>query len=298
MRQVIEREGFVPPKIATGLDIGEGKGPLVLLVRRADGRIILQELFRGRGDHGPAAKKVVLTETPVEEELVEEESVEEGPVEQPAEPAKQPKPLAKERPAKGLAPAAPGPATPASLVIWRRGERLEFGAKAGEPVFRGKAVDPAALRPFLKRQFDARKGRPGQRQLFLQVGAETPMDDVLAAWAVGREVGFEAPLLGGLVMRGPRRLPQQAADAIAGLAEQFEWPVRHYGEGLPGGPQPICDGEVVILLDGPTPFRVVEPLLHAFMRAGIWQIGFIGQRDPATRFKIRTSLPVDAGLLK
>ncbi len=36
--------------------------------------------------------------------------------------------------------------------------------------------------------------------------------------------------------------------------------------------------------------------MWACARAGIWQIGFAGQRDRRTRFKLETNLPFDRGM--
>ena len=100
------------------------------------------------------------------------------------------------------------------------------------------------------------------------------------------------PLFSG---KGGRQAQIAAADReqIAAIPERFEWKVERRG---PGGRQPVCDGELLLLFDEPVRWGEVVPFYHAFAKVGIWRLSFVGQKDPRARCKLPANLPFDRGL--
>lgn len=262
VRQAIERERLAPPHCESGLEIGAGKGPLLLLLRRAGGELAIEEIERGSGDHGAAAEKRELqpvVETP-----------------EPHKAAGQPQPGAATAPAQlRLGREA------AQTLLWTR-EPKQLQA---QPVEREK------LRQLLPALFAATKGSQYEAQLELAIAPEVPMQDVMLTWELARAAGFDTLLWHPLGRE--KTASARDRELIAGLPAKHGWVVRRRG---PGGVQAVCEGEVLIALDGATPFGDVSPLIREFARAGIWQFGFVGQKDRSTRFKLPTNLPFDKGL--
>lgn len=262
VRQVIEREQLAPPRLESGLELGAGKGPLVLLVRHRDGSFALQAVARG-GDEAAAEVQPPQIDLPQEIELTPAEEV----------PEADPK-------------AAAGPA---KLRFGCKDGEVEIGTDKAPQQLRGKAATRSAIAALLREQTAVKREPKLKGQLQLAIDAEVPMQDVLTTLELARAAGFTVPMFEPRGRQGT--LGEREQQQIAGLAEQFGWKVE-----LKAGVQPIASGELLILLDGPVAFGDVAPLMVALMRAGIWQFGFVGQQDAKARFKLPTHLPVDRGL--
>jgi hypothetical protein len=120
----------------------------------------------------------------------------------------------------------------------------------------------------------------------VEVAIDATMQDFLTCWEVARVAGFSA------VMFSPqgklRASTQEERDLIAGIPTKFGWTVANRRG------QRVCNGELLILLDGPTRFGDVAPLIMRCAHEGIWQIAFVGQRNAKLRFKLPTHLPTDS----
>ena len=74
-----------------------------------------------------------------------------------------------------------------------------------------------------------------------------------------------------------------------------EYGFRIERHGPPGHQIRVAYGEVLILLDGPTRWADFDPIYRQCIKAGIWRIGIVGQRDIGTRFKLPMNIPFDSG---
>ena len=259
VRQRIEIDRLSPPVVQAGLELGAGQGPMVLVVRRADGTLDVHEIQRG-GEHGPLPDKQA-ADVPVEQE---------------------------ETPA-GAAPApATAPAAVPTVELTRDADSVLTIGSAAEPrKLVGPVVDRDRLRGWLQPKFGNTVGTPVAAALHLRVAPDVRLQDVLTTWEVARGVGFTSLLLQDLA---PAAIPPADAALFAGLAARFDWPVE-----LLHGVQPVCDAELLFLIDGATPFGEVGGLLRACAKAGLWQLAFVGQQDATTRWKLPTHLPFDRG---
>lgn len=254
----------------SGLEMGAGKGDMVLMVRRPDGSLHVEALPRGRGDHGPAAE---ITDA--------ELGIEEGQVR--AKPkAGNPQP---DKPKLGK-PKAARNASPTNLTIKRFKERVAVTTSAGTIAIEGPKVDRDTLKQQLRKCFAAVKGTTVEAVVVANVDADASMQDFLTCWEVARSVGFS------VVMFAPtgkvRTSTQAERDLIASIPKKFGWDAdRRQGSR-------IHNGELLILLDGPTRFGDVAPILIHCANKGIWQIAFVGQKNPKQRFKLPTHLPSDS----
>lgn len=253
VRHRIEVDRLAPPHLLSGVEIGTGEGPMVLLVRNRDGTLHATELQRGPGKHGEAAEIAKLRA------VLEEPETEEG----------------KE------AGTPPPDAVTAKIRIERSGKEIVAtpAAKAALPKF-----DREHLRPTLASLLAATQGQPHANQLEIEVGVGVPLQDVLVVWEVAWEAGFRVPLFGETVPSRPAAAVIR--DQIAGLPAQFGWE----GRRLPDLPMPLHDAEVLVLFDGPTPFAEFAQLLRECTKNGIWQLSLVGQQDAKTRWKLATHL--------
>lgn len=269
VRQCIERDRLTPPHMESGLEMGAGKGDMVLMVRRPDGSLRVEALPRGRGDHGPAAE-ISDAELGLDAEI-EEEQV-----------AGLPKAV---KPKAGQLNAV-RKATPTKLRIKRFKERVSVTTSAGPNAIEGPKVDRAELEQQLRACFATVKGTTVAAVVIAEVDADASMQDFLTCWEVARSVGFSVVMLTptGKV----RTSTQDERDLIASIPKKFEWTARNH-------PGPVIrDGELLILLDGPTRFGDIAPLMIHCANKGIWQIAFVGQKNAKQRFKLPTHLPTDS----
>ena len=265
--------------------MGQGKGPMVLMIWRTDGSMSLHKLQRGYDDFGPAAEKQVV---PLEEEVIEEEVVEEEAVEEVE---------AGQKKAGANADGGPGAAASQpnlSVKLSRKGDTLLIEVP-GVGSIEGAEVDRARLQLALQQQF-ARIADPKLRRspFLIEPQSEVLMRDVLTTWEVARTAGFHV-FFGGGNIQGEALNPEMREE-LASLPVTFDWPVKKVN--VWGTPQPICEGELLILLDGECRWSRFLPLLMKCAKIGIWQIGIVGQKDASTRFKLPTHLPFDKGLVK
>lgn len=256
VRQRIEIDRLSPPVVQAGLELGAGQGPMVLVVRRADGTLDVHEIQRG-GEHGPAAEKP-LVDVPVEQQV----------------------------PADGVVPDVP---ILVATVLLARGAdgALVIGSPTEARAVVAPTFDRAKVAAWLQRELARREGTRVQDRLHLRVAPDVRLQDVLTTWDVARSVGFTSLLLED---RPPAVVPPDDAALVAGLAARFDWPVE-----MLHGVQPVCDAELLFMIDGATPFGEVGGLLRACAKAGIWQLAFVGQQDAKTRWKLPTHLPFDRG---
>jgi biopolymer transport protein ExbD len=260
VRHCIERDGIKPPHLESGLEIGTGKGDLVLLVRRQDGTLRLEATPRGLGDHGPAAG---IPEVP---EVIEEAFV--------AANGKPPiaKPVRK--------------AAPAKLSIKRYEGKLTIATLSDENPLAVESLDRTRLQASLKKLFATTSATSAQAQLHMQVDVDASMQVVMTCWEVARLAGFTTVMFS--VLGRLRPSTDDELGLIQGLPGQFGWVAKKQQQG-----PAIYDGELLILLDGPTRFGDVVPLFAECARKGIWQIAFAGQKDKHHRFKLPMHVPVD-----
>lgn len=290
VRQLIERKKLQPIRLESGLEMGQGKGPMVLMIWRADGSMSLHKLQRGYDDFGPAAKKQGV---PLEEEAEEEEAVEEEAVEEEVEEEVE----AGQKKAGANADGGPGAAASQpnlSVKLSRKGDTLLIEVP-GVGSIEGAEVDRARLQLALQQQF-ARIADPKLRRspFLIEPQSEVLMRDVLTTWEVARTAGFHV-FFGGGRIQGAALNPEMQ-EKLASLPVTFDWPVKKVN--VLGTPQAICEGELLILLDGECRWSRFLPLLMKCAKIGIWQIGIVGQKDASTRFKLPTHLPFDKGLIK
>lgn len=256
VRQQVEIAKLQPPLAKDGLEIGAGTGPLVLLVRRTNGALELQELQRGDDDRGPAA-----------------------------DPKRLDAPLAENVVISAIAP-------PTVRLDWLHGNIVAFGDRNEATEWcRGQQLDAALLRPKLEAMLAAAKAKPSAGQLQIKAAATVPMQHVLGLWELARGLGYQEVLFHGRDVAADA--PAAARELIAGLAARFEWPTRRGGH---NGELTVCAGELLVLLDGPSTWGDVGPLFHEFARCGIWRIGFVVRKDAHTFVKLPTNLPLDRGV--
>ena len=251
VRQQVEIRKVDLPVVQAGQELGAGQGPMVLLVRRADGSLETLELQRGDGDHGPQA-----TPTAPPEEV-------------PAEGAEPPQPL---------------------RVVLRRPEgqfSIAIGSK-GTPLV-ARVLDRDACRKLLAEHLGGKANAKALAGVTIDASPEVTMQEWLTVWELARELGCTRVLFDG---GGPGKpvLDAAARAVIAELPKTFEWKVE-----LLGGVQPVCSGELLLLLDGKTIWGDVRPCIWELARAGIWEIGFACRQDAKTIVKLPTHLPCDRG---
>lgn len=266
VRQQIEIEKLRPPTAQQGMEIGAGEGPLVLLVWRTGGALALSELQRGAGDGtpSPTPRKLDLKEEFKEVKPQPGGEVKEGTADEPA--------------TVRLALAG------AEVVATASGAEM-----TATECSRGKQLDAATLKPRLQALLTAVKAKPHAGMLYVDAAPEVPMQQVLTLWETARGVGFtDIAFANG---QSHRTLPAPGPEQIAGLAKQFEWPTKQ----VAGGAMTQCEGELLILLDGPATYDEMVPLLIHLSRAGIWRFGFVAKQDAKTYVKLPTNLPFDRG---
>lgn len=273
VRQRIEIDGIRPPALTEGLELGHGEGPLVLLVRRSDGSLQPFALDRGLGDHGASPEPHEL-----EAEPEQEVDVKPGAPAAPAQPAK-----------------APGaPPKLASLRLKRAGE----GAEATLSTDVGLTLRPrdgdasgtfdmAPLRPLLQRLLEAREGTPVAATLMLEASPETLVSDVVQTWELARSLGYTRLLLGGM-SNGP--LTDEQLDVLEAIPDRFGFAKEKAAAGFT-----VRQGELLVLLDGPTRWGDFVPLYVHCAQIGVWRVGLVGQHGKDRRFKLPINLPFDKG---
>lgn len=256
VRQRIEIDRLQPPVVTAGLEVGAGEGPMVLLVRKGNEPLVPHEIERGTGDHGPAAKK-----TSVGAPLAGREG------------AAQPKDR-------------PGVTDDVLVALERKGAELAVGTEAAPREIVGALADRAKLREWLQRQFETTRGTRFEGRIHLRVHADVLLQDVLTTWEVARSVGFRTLLIEDRPP-GAQATPADR-ELLKGLAARFDWSV-----GTMLGVHPVCDAELLFLVDGKTRFGELAGLLRACVEFGYWQIGFVGQQDGKTRWKLPMHIPFD-----
>ena len=294
VRQWIEREQLQPPRLQSSVELGQGKGPMVLMIWRPGGSVSLHELQRGHEDFGPVAKKRVVDE-PLEEEEEVIEEVEEVDVEEAEEEVIEEIEEADAGVNAEGQQQAPddGPNLVARVAMRRDGDQLVIEVAGHPEAIRGAGVDRAALGSALHKRLGRQHLHADHRpDLVLEVQPEVSMADLLTAWEVAQELGC-APSFGG----GQQKpIDAEVRERLLALPKKFAWPVELFG--VPGHQQPVSDGELLVLIDGEATWGQFSPLIFACAKAGIWQIAFVGQRDAKTRCKLPTHLPFDRGLVK
>lgn len=262
VRHCIERDQLTPPRVLSGLEIGAGKGEMVLIIRRPDGSLHAEALPRGLGNHGPAAKVQKVGE--IIEEVVEKA-------------AKPQKPNPKAPNLKAVAVA------PVKVNLKRSGGSVFVAIGAAKDTMRSDNVDRTALAKRMAACFATTKNTKTEGQLLLEVSADATMQDVLTCWEVARAAGFKS------LMFSPqgrmRILTDKERALITNIPDKFKW------QGRKRGPMTVYDGELLVLLDGPTRFYDIAPLIIQCANMGVWQIAFVGQKDKKHRFKLPTHLP-------
>jgi hypothetical protein len=255
VRQQIEIDKIGVPLARSGDEMGAGKGPMVLMVRRADGSLQLHELQRGDGDHGPAAEPTV---PPLEQELVEKHEE---------------LPEAKDY---------------TRIVLGRRGNDQTIGTAAKLEAVVGKQLDHAVVTNLLQAQ-RAGKNERMLANLMLEAAPEVTMQEILTVWEVARGLGWKAVMF-HIDPGKSRPLAAAESEVIGGLASKHAWQVERIGPN-----QPVCSGELLVMLAGDTRWGDVRPLLVEFARNGIWELGFVAKKDDKTWVKLPTHLPFDRG---
>jgi biopolymer transport protein ExbD len=286
-RQWIELHKFVPLHLESGLELGAGQGPLVLLVRHADGKCELAEIERGLGDHGPAAEKQLVELEAVEEEVVEEKVIEQEVPESPIPKPPQPSPAKQQEPA----PVSPPPVVAApTLQLQKTGDQIRLAEAKGAILGNGDKLDRAALKPALERLFARTQGSKFVGQMLLEIDPGVPMQDVLTCIEVARSAGFLRILFSN--RRGLAPLSPEVRELVATLPAKQGWITKPFGR---GGAAKFREGELLILLEGSACWGDFAPLYVQCAYAGIWQISLVGQKDLRTRFKLPVNLPFDGG---
>ena len=261
VRQRIEIDRIRPPQLASGIELGGGKGPLVLLIRRAGGVIDYEAIERGRGNHGPAPEPVIVDE-PAPKKAVDKA---------PQKPAQKPAALA-------------------SLHLVRKDGVLFVEADSSKQITKGKVLDKLALTGELKQMLDLRRGTKVASQLLLDIHEDTMMQDVVSVAELALQTGFSNLLFAG---KSKQTLKGKDAERLMNVPSEYGFRLEHHGH--PGHQIRIADGEVLILLDGPTRWADFAPIYRQCIKAGIWRIGIVGQRDISTRFKLPMNIPFDSG---
>lgn len=249
------------PRAEFGQEAGAGTGPMVLMVRRADGALELHELQRAGGAQGPA------TDVPPDAGAIQD--------------AADPKQAESEQ----------------RLVLARRGTDWTVGTKAKPDVVVGKQFDRAGVTKLLQ---DLRTGKDkvkDKRQLdylLLDPAPEVTMELILGVWDVARGLGWQHVMFDNAAGRD-RRPGKTEQELIAGIAAKHAWPVRHVGYEQRN---PLCSGELLVMVAASTPWSDACPLLGEFARNGIWKFGFVAKKDDKTWVKLPTHLSFDAGAMK
>lgn len=273
LRQLVEVEGLRLPRFVSGLEPGTGEGPLVLMRLGQEGEPMLQELPRGYGDHGDGSAPVPVT-APVE---VEEVGGAARRVEAPG--------LVRLRVLRVEGEGA-------SAVWHLRADGEDRGSFGWRATAEG-AADLSAFLGALRAQALGEESGSGSDAaaptLELRLPEEQPARRALRLWDAARAAGFGRVLLPGrLGGPGPDTdMPQR----VAGLAEEFGWETKRIGA------QPICRGELLVMLQGEVSWGRVLDLYSCCARAGIWDIGFVGA-DGALRSKLPLPVPFDEALLR
>ncbi|MFK7741706.1 MAG: hypothetical protein AB8H80_15415 [Planctomycetota bacterium] len=313
VRQRIELDRITPPTLRSGDELAQGQGDLVLLVRRRDGTIEPFELQRGLGDHGLSRPPVRAEERVevVEEEIEQQEA--------PAEPAKGDAPQAKGAKKAAAAPPNLRPAKTPTLRVLRKSVAADTDA-AGDAataaettathllcrldhhrqVDLGAEPDLNRLRPLLEKQAKRLRGTKVEGVLVLELDSEVTMQDMLQISQLARSTGFETLQIGG---SGYGAAGPETRSVLNALPERFGWDAKGIG---PQRMLKIYDGELLILLDGPTTWAEFAPIYVHCSKLGIWRIAIVGQAGvgprgnttagTAQRFKLPIPIPFDRGL--
>ncbi len=252
VRQQVEIERAKPPVVEQGREVGAGQGPMVLLLRRADGTLHLHELQRGDGDHGPAAEPRRLDVEP-------------------------------ETPAH--APVAEEPGAPVRILLRRVDGGVAVGIGDDPAAIAGKQVDRAAVAKLLAQQ---RALAPKVQDVLIDAAPAVTMQQLLTVRELVQAAGFRGVLFDGAAAREPASAADR--ELLAGLPASFGWHVERTG------PQPVCSGELLLLVDGDVPWGEIAPLYLQCARVGIWEIAFACKRDDKTFLKLPVHLPFDRGM--
>lgn len=263
VRQRVQADRLQPPTAQQGLELDAGSGPVALLVRRADGGLAVHEVRRD-GDRGPAPQPTSL-----------------------------PPPTIEPKPGEDAEPPTVSLSWVEQSIVASRGG----SAKAREEWCRGKQLDAAMLRPRLSAMLAAAKATAHAGKLRIDAALDVPTQHVLSLWEVARGLGYHDVMFGAGDPEAAKAksanpmpaLPAAASELVRGLVARFRWPTRKLG---PDAEQSVADGELMLLLDGPTPWGEVAPLLSECARAGIWRIGLVAQKDAKTFVKLPTNLLV------
>lgn len=189
VRQQVEIRKVELPMVQSGLEVGAGQGPMVLLVRRADGALETVELQRGDGDHGPQAKPMATPE---------------------------------EIPEKG-----PEPPQPLRVVLKRADGQfsIAIGSK-GAPVT-ARALDRDACRKLLA-EHCGKAGEKSLPAVTIDASPDVTMQEWLTVWELARDVGYTGVMFdGGGAVKS--QLDEPARKVLAELPKTFEWKVKKLG---------------------------------------------------------------------
>jgi hypothetical protein len=174
---------------------------------------------------------------------------------------------------------------------WHDGVVTVAGVDASAaPWSSGKELDIAALRPKLSTMLAAAKGSKQAGQLLLDPAPEVPMQHLLTLWSTAHELGYRQVMFRSAAR--DLRVSSAAHELVTGLATRFSWPVRKAGK---DGKMSICDGELLLLLDGPATWADVAPLLMVCAQGGFWRLAFVVRKDAETFVKLPADLMVDNG---
>ena len=117
----------------------------------------------------------------------------------------------------------------------------------------------------------------------MDVHVDADIQDVLTCWEIARSVGYATLMFSPLGRMRP--YTNEERNLIQGLPKKFGRVAKKQQ------PPTVFDGELLILLDGPTRFGDVAPLILQCANTGIWQLSFAGLKDKHHRFKLPTHLP-------
>jgi biopolymer transport protein ExbD len=170
---------------------------------------------------------------------------------------------------------------------------LVVGGDASDatPWSKGPQLDVAKLRTHFAAALAPRAGRELVDPLLIDAGLNVPAQQVLTLWETARAAGYRSVLFHGDETR--QEIDPAMRRQIDGLAKRFAWPVRTVGERVQ---LQVPDGELLILLDGPRSYREMDALMRAAVRAHIWRVGFVGQKDTETFVKLPTNFSFDSGM--
>lgn len=269
VRQIVEAAGLDLPVVDAGEDLAIGWAPMMLVVRAPDGALQLHEVVRDPGQRGGAPDIISAFRVRRMIESVEDE---------PGDPPKPPSTTGTDEWPVDLR-------TDPRLVLAVRsdGARRFMGTSARPDVVAAATFDDPACRAFLRALYERSSKAHATGILEFATPVAIRAREMLQVWTIISDLGWGAFVV-PISLEAWRDVSRGKHDELRTFAAQHGWQ---------WSPASVTMGEVLVAVDGETPWDELASLHAAFYRMGVHDLSFVVKDHAGELRKLRTPLPRD-----